>query len=144
MEKRIKYGTILLIFLIIGLLIYGYFYHISVGSSLPLNADIKISARKLISLTDSSESSFDQKYLYKILSVGGVVKDIKRNKLGIYIVSLEGNPGDPSSVNCTLDSLYNHHTLPLKIGDSCSIRGICAGHLTDIILVECIIEKQQL
>ena len=141
MEKRIKYGTILLIFLITSLLVYGYFYHMSEGRFPPLKADYMTSARDLISLADSSESSFDQQYLYKILSVKGVVRDIERNKAGNYILSLAGNPGQASSVNCSLDSLYNRHALPLIIGDSCSIRGTCAGHLSDIILVECIIEK---
>jgi hypothetical protein len=141
MEKRIKYGTILLTFLITSLLVYGYFYHMSEGHFPPLKADYKTPARDLISLADSSESSFDQKYLYKILSVRGVVRDIKRNKSGNYILSLAGNPGVASSVNCALDSLYNHQVLPLIIGDSCSIRGTYAGRLSDIILVECIIEK---
>ncbi len=141
MEKRIKYGTILLIFLITSLLVYGYFSHMSGGRFPPLNADSKAFARDLISLADSSESSFDQKYLYKILSVRGVVRDIKRNKAGNYTLSLAGNPGEASSINCSLDSLYKHHALPLIIGDSCSIRGTCAGHLLDIILLECIIEK---
>ncbi|HEX9509451.1 MAG TPA: hypothetical protein VF939_03145 [Puia sp.] len=142
MEKRIKYGTILLIFLIISLLVYGYFYHISQGRSLPAKAAITISARDLTSQADRDEPNFDHRYLYKILSVGGVVKDIKRNKSGNTILSLEGNPGIPSSVDCTLDSLYNRHPPSLKAGDSCSIRGTCAGHLSDVILVECIIERQ--
>jgi len=122
-------------------MVYGYFYHTTEGSAPPLKAEVKTSARQLISLADSSESSFDRQYLYKILSVGGIVKDIKKNKSGNYILSLKGNSGDFSSVDCALDSLYNHHTLPLKTGDSCAIRGTCAGHLSDIILVECIIEK---
>ena len=141
MEKRIKYGTILLTVLITSLLVYGYFHHMSGGRFPPLKADYKTFARDLIMLADSSDSSFDQKYLYKILSVRGVVRDIKTNKSGNYILSLAGNPGEASSVNCSLDSLYNHQALPLIIGDSCSIRGTCAGHLSDIILVECIIEK---
>ena len=122
-------------------MVYGYFYHTTEGSAPPLKAGVKTSARELINLADSSEYSFDRRYLYKILSVGGIVRDIKRNKSGNYLLSLKGDPGDPSSVNCTLDSLYNHHTLSLKAGDSCAIRGTCAGHLSDIILVECIIER---
>lgn len=141
MEKRIKYGITLLIFLIIALLIYGYFYQISGGASTPAKADIKISARDLISLARKHEALFDQQYLYKILSVGGVIKDIKRSKSGNYTLSLEGNPDIPASISCSLDSIYNNRHLSLKPGDSCLIRGACAGQLSDIILVQCIIEK---
>jgi len=141
MEKRIKYGTILLIFLITGLLVYGYFHHVFGDSPVPAKADMHISARDLISLADNDESLFDRRCLARILSVGGIVKDIKRGKSGNYILSLGTNPGIPSSISCSLDSLYNRRNLSLKTGDSCSIRGTCAGHLANIILVQCIIEK---
>jgi hypothetical protein len=141
MEKRIKYGTILLIFLIIGLLVYGYFYHVFGDSPVPAKADRHISAHDLIALADTNEFLFDRQCLDKILSVGGIIKDIKRGKSGNYILSLGTNPGIPSLINCSLDSLYNHRSLSLKTGDSCSIRGRCAGHLENIILAQCIIEK---
>jgi hypothetical protein len=144
MEKRIKYGTILLIFLITSLLIYGYFYHISGDNPVAAKADIKISARDLIDLADKDGPLFDRRYLYKILSVGGVIKDIQRGKSGNYTLSLGGYPGTLSSISCSLDSLYNRRNLSLKTGDSCSVRGTCAGHLADIVLVQCIVEKQQL
>lgn len=141
MEKRIKYGTNLLLLLITGLLIYGYFYHISWDKAVPAKADIKISARDLISLANKNTAQFDRQYLYRTLSVGGVIKDIKKSKSGNYILFLEGNRDILPSISCSLDSLYNSRNLSLKAGDSCSIRGICAGQLADIILVQCIIEK---
>lgn len=141
MEKRIKYGPPLLICILSSLLIVGYFYYLTRGTTVVAKADFRISARNLISLADSDESSFDHRYLNKIFSVAGVINDIKRNKSGTYILSLKGNPGVASTINCTFDTLYNHRTLPLTAGDSCSIRGAFAGHLSDIILVDCIIEK---
>ncbi|HTI11568.1 MAG TPA: hypothetical protein VL832_23500 [Puia sp.] len=141
MEKRIKYGTTLLLLLITGLLVYGYFYHLSGGMAAPAKADIKVSARELINLADKNEARFDQLYLYKTLSVGGMIKDIIRSKSGSYTLLLGGNPSIPTSISCPLDSIYNSHSLSLRKGDSCSLRGTCAGRLADIILVQCIIEK---
>ncbi|MES1159269.1 MAG: hypothetical protein ABUM51_00785 [Bacteroidota bacterium] len=141
MEKRIKYGTTLLLLLISGLLVYGYFYHLSGGRTSPAKADSKVTARDLISLADKNEALFDRLYLYKTLSVGGVIKDIERSKSGSYTLSLGGDTNIPTSINCPLDSLYNSRTLSLRKGDSCSVRGTCAGRLADISLVQCIIEK---
>jgi hypothetical protein len=150
MEKRIKYGTILLTFLITSLLIYGYFYHVSGDSPVPVKADMHMSAKELIGLADKDEALFDRQCLNKILSVGGIVKEIKRSRSGNYILSLELSPATPSAgteadssffINCSFDSLYDRSSLSLKPGDSCSIRGACAGHLANIILLQCIIEK---
>lgn len=144
MEKRIKYGSILLILLITGLLIYGYFYHVCGGAPVPAKADLKISAYNLIRSADNDESLFDRQCLNRVLSVGGIVKDIKRNKSGNYVLSLGASANTSSFISCSLDSLYNRLNLSLKTGDSCSILGTCAGHLSNIILVQCIIEKKQL
>lgn len=141
MEKRIKYGTILLTCLIISLLVYGYFYHIFGDAPVPAKADRSISAHDLIALADTNESLFNHQCLDKILSVGGVIKDIKRGKSGNYVLSLGVGPAIPPFISCSLDSLYNHRHLSLKTGDSCSIRGRCKGHLENIILAQCIIEK---
>ncbi len=141
MEKQIKYGTILLIFLITSLLVYGYFYHLFGDSPVPAKADRHISAYDLIGLADTNEFLFNRQCLGKILSVGGIIKDIQKGKSGNYILSLGTNPGLPSFISCALDSLYDHRNLSLKKGDSCSIRGTCAGHLANIILLQCIIEK---
>lgn len=150
MEKRIKYGTILLIFLITSLLIYGYFYHAAGDRPIPIKADIHISAQELISLANKDDTLFDSQCLNKILSVGGIVKEIKKSRSGNYILSFgtgvaispdRPDPDSSSSISCSLDTLYNQHGLSLRPGDSCSIRGACAGHLANIILVQCIIEK---
>jgi hypothetical protein len=150
MEKRIKYGTILLTFLITSLLVYGYFYHVSGDCPVPVKADMHMSAKELIGLADKDEALFDRQCLNKIISVGGNIKEVKRSRAGNYILSLGPRSSMPSPgtesgssffINCSLDRLYDRRGISLKPGDSCSIRGTCAGHLANIILVQCIIEK---
>lgn len=143
MEKRIKYGGFLLLLVMAGLAIYGYLYHLSGQPPLLIKeADISIAARDLVNVFDSNEALSDRKYLYKILSVRGIIKKIRKNEQGNYTVYLLGsNPDTSSSVSCSLDSLYNHYSLSIKAGDSLTIRGDCVGHLFDVNLVQCIIEK---
>ena len=141
MEKRVKYGGILLLFLIIGLLLYGYFFHIA-GTLFPVSVrtSIHVNAGDLIRLSNTDESSFDRQYLYKVLSVRGVVQKIKRDKTGITVL-LGGPPALHEAVSCSLDTLYNNHQPDLQPGDTCTIQGNCAGCLKDIILLQCIVKK---
>ncbi len=141
MEKRVKYGGVLLLFLIIGLLLHGYFFHIAdTFPPVPLKTSIHVNADELIRLSNKNETLFDLQYLYKVLSVRGVVQKVKKNKHGITVV-LGGPPALPESVSCSLDTLYNGRQPGLQPGDSCTIQGNCAGCLKDIVLLQCIVEK---
>ncbi len=140
MEKRVKYGVILLCLIILGVTLYGYFYGVSDKSPLlAVRSSITVNAADLIGLSDTDEALFNHNYLYKVLSVRGVIRKVRKNKSGVTVL-LGGHPALPESVSCSLDSLYNlHHDL--QAGDSCTIQGSCAGRLKDIILLQCIIEK---
>jgi hypothetical protein len=145
MEKRIKYGGSFLFVFLAGMAIYIYMYnkyHFSPESPDRLrDSDIRITARKLVYSFDSSETLSGRQYLYKVLSVGGIVKKIKKNEEGQYTVYLGSRLTTPGSVSCSLDSVYKSQPIFLKTGDSVTIRGTCAGHLADVVLIQCIIEK---
>lgn len=141
MGKRFKYGGILLIFLIAGLLLYGYFYHRPGRATLVATARhaIPVTAADLISLSNKDEAQFNHQYLNKVLSVRGIIRRIRKNRAGTTIL-LEGSPAIPEAVSCTLDTSYGRNPPDLQAGDSCTIQGNCAGCLKDIILLQCIIE----
>ena len=141
MEKRIKYGGSFLFAFLVGMAIYVYIYnkyHFSPDSPASLReADISITARKLISSFDSSETLSGQEYLYKVLSVRGIVKKVKKSEQGQYTVYLGSKLNAAGSVSCSLDNLYKCHPISLKTGDSVAIRGTCAGHLSDVVMIQC-------
>jgi hypothetical protein len=145
MEKRIKYGGSFLFAFLVGTAICVYMYNkynFSPGSPGRLQeSDIRITARKLLSSFDSSEMMSGRQFLYKVLSVGGIVKYIKKNEEGQYTVYLGSRLTTSGSVSCSLDSIYEYQPVSLKTGDSVTIRGTCAGHLADVVLIQCIIEK---
>jgi hypothetical protein len=138
MLRRIKYGLALL--LLGSLLLYGYFYYTSGQTSLKVvTTAIPVNAADLIGLSDKNEAIFNKEYLYKVLSVRGIVRKVRMNRNGITVL-LEGQHTVPETVSCSLDTLYTSYPR-LTPGDSCIIRGNCAGRLRDIILLQCIIEK---
>ena len=129
-----------MLLLIAGLLLYSYFYRVANQTPLSIGtSSIPVSAADLIRLSDKNEALFNQEYLYKVLSVRGIIRNVRKNKKGITVL-LEGQHALPEVVSCSLDTLYT--PLPdLQPGDSCIIRGNCAGCLRDIILLQCIVEK---
>lgn len=137
-----KYRTTLLLSFVAGLAIYCLFFHSSWcrGNQIK-DAALKISSKDLMANFDKSEAFFDREYLSKVLSVGGVIEKIKKDETDHYTVYLGRNPEKGPAIACSLDSLYDHSTLGFKPGDGITLRGTCAGRLSDIILTQCIIEK---
>ena len=140
MERRIQYGIFLLLFLIAGLSIYGFFFRSVSDPVVLVSADAHIRAGDLAAAFE--DKGADSLYLYKVLSVTGVVKKIRKDLSGNYTAYLGNRSSATSFVSCTLDSIYNRQPLPFRTGGSLTIRGTCANHLTEVILLQCIIEKQ--
>ena len=141
MERRTKYGIILLVTLIAGLSVYGLLYQLYGGGKALAKADYHIAAPDLIAAFDRNEGSADSLYLYKVISVSGVLQELVTNGKSEYIARLAGDRKEKTTVDCHLDSLYKRDELTLRAGDSVTIRGTCTGRWLNIILVQCIIEK---
>jgi hypothetical protein len=141
MERRTKYGIFLLVFLIAGLAIYGILYQLDAGVKDLAKADIHISAPGLTASFEGNEGLADSLYLYKVLSVSGVIQQLIDDGSGKYIVRLSGDRSGKTMVDCHLDSLYTRDDLLLRAGDSVTVRGTCAGQWVNVILLQCIIEK---
>ncbi|HEY4285713.1 MAG TPA: hypothetical protein VGN00_01325 [Puia sp.] len=141
MQRRTKYGIVLSLLLLSGLLIYGFFCRFSPRAAPLVRADIFVSPDNLTGSFDTNEALSDSLYLYKVLSVRGSITKILKRESGNYVITLgDATPGK-SVVDCNLDTLYNHRFLSFKNGDSITVRGTCAGRLQNVILVQCIIEK---
>ncbi len=81
----------------------------------------------------NNEKAANAKYLDKPLQVKGEVSEVKKNQDGKPVVMLKTN--DPmSGIMCTLKKDEN-----IQLGSQITIKGICTGYLTDVVLIECII-----
>jgi hypothetical protein len=141
MQRRTKYGIFLSLFLLSGLLIYGFFCRFYPRPAPLVNADIFVSPNSLAASFDNNEALSDSLYLYKVLSVRGSITKILKRESGNYIITLGDESPGKSVVDCNLDTTYNHQFLSFKNGDSVTIRGTCAGRLQNVVLMQCIIEK---
>jgi len=125
MKKTIR--KIVLIFSIILLVcISGIWYFIFYR---PTRYQRNVLAENSVSVT-ADELKGDSLFLNKAVTVTGKVTDVRKNQEGKTIIFLESK--DPmSNVSCTLQSPTN-----ITPGNNVTVKGVCAGYLSDVILID--------
>ena len=140
MNRRTKYVILPLLILATGFSLFRLFYH-SDGSEALSFSDTTVSARILTDAYDNGEAHADSVFLEKTISVRGIVNRIQRNDSGRVVATLEGRHPDKTAVECIFDSAYTADLAGLRVGDTVSIRGRCAGRSMNVIMVQCVREK---
>ena len=93
---------------------------------------IPVSATELYSKFTSNEPKANQVYLNKVLQVSGQVLEVKNSTSAGKVVVL--NTGDPMfGVACTLSNV-EIPARQVKPGEKITIKGICTGYLSDVVL----------
>ncbi len=101
-------------------------------------ADISIDAATLVQNFETNEDSANVKYLNKIISISGIVDNLKENEDNITVYVK--NPDDMSGVMCSFDKT-TIDPASLKPGDKVKIKGICSGYLLDVVLNKCALDQ---
>lgn len=101
------------------------------------NADaVQIYADDLFSAFSENEQQATQKYNGKVLEITGIVSSTASNQEGKTIVQLQTN--DPLfGINCTMEK-----NTGIKQGETVTIKGVCSGFITDVILIRCYLIKK--
>ncbi|WP_205514418.1 OB-fold protein [Longitalea arenae] len=109
-----------------GLLIYFY----NKPRNLAAETGIPITATELYAQFTSDQLQANQAYLNKVLQVSGRVLNIKNSRYaGSTVVLYTGDP------TCTVSCRFNkEHNLSVKPGDKITVKGICSGYFSDVVL----------
>lgn len=97
---------------------------------------INVNATALVEAYEKDEAGANTLYLDKVLQVTGVVESVKTNQDGGAVITLKGST--MGVVQGTIEKAGG--ALP-QAGSSITIKGICTGYLTDVILVRCVVEN---
>jgi len=93
---------------------------------------IAVTATELYTRFSSDHIQANQAYLNKVLQVSGRVLTIKNSPYAGPVVIL--STGDPMfGVACSL-SQVEPSAKPVKPGETITIKGICTGYLSDVVL----------
>ena len=124
-KRTIIGGIVVVIALAAG---YGWYqYNRTVQGLANVSADFSVNATDLIKEFVSSEEATNKKYLNKILSVKGMVKNVETAQNTIVL----GDTSDMSGVRCVLDSTATSTLGALQKGALITVKGAITGFNKD-------------
>jgi hypothetical protein len=125
-KKRIIIGGIVVVIMLAA--IYGWYqYNRTVQGLADVRADFSVNATELIKEFVSREDATNKKYLNKILSVKGTVKNVESAQNTIVL----GDTSDMSGVRCVLDSSTSSTAGSIQKGAVITIKGAITGFNKD-------------
>ncbi len=102
-------------------------------------ADLQVQADALFTEFTSDEAAANEKYLNKIVAVTGTVADASKDDKGNISVQLES--GDMMfGIKCEMDPLSEHKRTEFQKGEKVTLKGVCSGYLSDVVMVRCVEE----
>jgi DNA polymerase II small subunit/DNA polymerase delta subunit B len=112
-----------------------------------VKADFSVQAADLIKEFEKNEQLSNQKYWNKVIEVRGIVKDVKADDRGYFLVAL-GDTASMSSVRCSMDSVHNREAAAVQKGKLVVMKGVCTGFNadellgSDVILVRSVVKSK--
>ncbi len=94
-------------------------------------AAIPVLATAIFNEYSTNEKTANSKYIDKIVQVTGEVTNVSKNAEGKTVVLLK-TADLMFGVNCTMEEDAN-----IRAGEAVSLKGICTGYLTDVVLIRC-------
>ncbi len=100
-----------------------------------------VTATELAAEFAADETKATEKYVGSmdkmiVVQVSGTVASVEKDTSGVSI-SLE--TGDPmNGVSCVLDKFTKQTKTDYKVGETVTLKGICTGKLTDVVLDRCV------
>jgi tRNA_anti-like len=104
-------------------------------------ANFTTTATELAAEFGKDEAAATKKYVGQdgkmiVIQVSGKIADVKNDTSGITI-GLE--TGDPmNGVSCVLDRFTKQTKTDYKVGEAVTLKGLCTGKLSDVILDRCV------
>lgn len=133
---------ILLTLIIIATIGASYVYyqfnkpHRDIAASTPVSV---LNAQDLFEEFDLNENEANKLYLGKIVQVSGVVYSVEVGAKGDLNVLLMGED-DMFGVACNFNKDQINES-EINKGDQVTIKGECAGMLSDVVLIRCVLVK---
>ncbi|MFY7878484.1 MAG: OB-fold protein [Lacibacter sp.] len=97
---------------------------------------ISIDAVTLFNAFSQNEKKANADYLDKVLEVRGEVTNITTNADGLPVILLKTDDM-MFGINCTMEE----KNTSVKTGDQVTLKGLCTGYLTDVVLIRCHIKN---
>jgi flagellar basal body-associated protein FliL len=136
-----KMSKIIIALALLALAVLGGYYYVFVYSK---NHHRNIQSEKSVSIQADSlsvqyqldEAKANILYLNKVLRITGTILSIDKDQTG-KITLMMGKADAFSNVSVTLTQA---NPIQQKVGDTISIKGVCTGALSDVVITDAVIE----
>jgi hypothetical protein len=98
---------------------------------------IAITAAALVKAYQDNEANANTQYLNKAVEITGEVSEVKPDAEGKPTITLKSEDAF-SNVYCTLKQA----TPGIDTGKTITIKGVCTGFLSDVVVIDAIVTKQ--
>lgn len=126
---------IVFILVLVGGGIAYYMYNKPVEGAGSMDTDFKITSTELFSEFETNETASNEKYLDKAIEVTGTIQSVTSDENGLSVF-LDG--GMMFGIKCEYDPNAEHKRTNFKKGESITVKGVCTGMLSDVVLVRCV------
>jgi len=125
----------------LALAVSGGYYYVFVYSknhhrNIQSEKSVSIQADSLSVQYQSDEAKANILYLNKVLRITGTILSIGKDQTG-KITLMMGKADAFSNVSVTLTQT---NPIQQKVGDTISIKGVCTGALSDVVITDAVIE----
>ena len=137
MKKKLLVAALtILITAVIGVWFFVFYKPTHFKRDVADEKGISISAPDLVKAFQENETAANTTYLDKSVEIKGESVEAKPDQSGLTMLTLKSNDA-MAGVLCTLKSADT----TLKAGQTITVKGICTGFLSDVVLKEAIIVK---
>lgn len=137
-KKRILKWSLLFVLIII---VTGGFIGYKMYNKPHRNVDeakgTAVTAAQLITDYETNEADANGKYLDKVLEVTGEITEVSKNQKAETVITLKGSV--MGGIICTLEGTA---AIEVKPATTVTIKGICTGYLTDVVLVRAMVQAK--
>lgn len=133
--KFLYIGTISIT--IIGICAYFYAFYSPKPDIYSEKVEQKLSAKELFNKFEDNENQANKAFLGKVIEINGTLADVQKTQDNEIILILR-DENQIFGVVCTMQEKKIDPD-KIKIGTNLTIKGICKGYLTDVIVNNCVI-----
>lgn len=135
MKKKIIIGALITVVLsAIGIWFFVFYAPTHFKRDVADEKGIELTAAALVKAYQENESNANALYLDKPLEIKGEISETKVDQVGNTTITLKSEDAF-ASVFCTLKKVDPN----LKPGQTVTVKGICTGFLSDVVLKDAII-----
>lgn len=134
-KKLLIIGIVLALFIAVAGYYYVFVYSVQNHRDVSKEVAIEVSATELVKAFITNEQAANQQYLNKAIAVKGAVIQVAQNQSQQKTL-LIGSEMELSNVFITLKDT----STPFKIGDTILVKAICSGYLSDVVLMDGVVQ----